>query len=80
MSEGAGSLEHAEFIAELERRLGGREAAVAALDAFVGAVSQEVALGGRVALTGFGVLTQSPRGRARGLVRDSGLAPLSVML
>lgn len=48
-------MRHAELIAELERRLGGRRAAVSALDAFVEAIMAEVASGGRVTLTGFGV-------------------------
>lgn len=48
-------MRHNEFVDELERRLGDRRAAVSALDAFVEAIMAEVAAGGRVALTGFGV-------------------------
>ena len=48
-------MEQAEIINELARRLGSPHAAVAALDAFADVITQEVASGGRVALTGFGV-------------------------
>jgi hypothetical protein len=79
--QGAGGrvLEHAELVAELERRLGSRQMAVAALDAFVAVVSEEVAAGGKVALTGFGVFEATPdrvggpvprfRGRSRTRLR-----------
>lgn len=61
-------MEQAELIDELARRLGGRQAAVAALDAFADAITQEVASGGRVALTGFGVFDAIGGGTAAGPV------------